>query len=77
MGLLPRISQFFKKVGVGEEEGEEGKTLSRCKWQGGCGHWMSGAVFSQEGHEGRRAGDPSCENRVVLCGESPVWGSPK
>jgi hypothetical protein len=25
----------------------------------------------------RRAGDPSCGNRVVLFGESPVWGSPK
>lgn len=35
------------------------------------------AVFNQEGYERRRAGDPSCGSRVVLCGESPVWGSPK
>jgi len=35
------------------------------------------SLDGQEGHEARKASDPSGGNRVVLCGESPGWGSPK
>lgn len=65
-------ASFYKKVEVGEEEG---KTLGRCKWQGGrCGHRQGS--FNQEGHEGKGTGTPSWGNSVFLCSESLVWGSP-
>lgn len=43
------------------------------------GVWLlgSGGTSHQERQEGKSTGDPSCGNRVVLCGESPAWGSPK
>lgn len=69
------MNQFCKKVEVGKEEGEDPGKVPNDKEDVVTGCW--GQIFNQKGHEARRARDPSGENRVVLCDESPGWGSPK
>lgn len=70
---MPRMNQFCKKVG-GEEEGEDPGKVQNDKEDvvTGC----RGQLFNPEGHEARRTSDPLGGNTVVLCGESPGWGSP-